>query len=95
MATWAWFLWNFRALKGDHRMFVEQMSHTWGAYRAIGLPNPRQHRTPPGMDGLDVYPGNIRTCCGEEMNVGESVYQTLRDAETAVRWEAAKLCAQL
>ena len=89
VATWSWFLWNFRALKGDHREFVANMSRTWGAYRAIGLPTQRQHRTPPGMDGLDVYPDNLRTICGGEMIIGDSVHETLRVAGLIPAFPAA------
>ena len=104
-ATWAWFLWNFRSLKGDHRRFVDQMTSTWTLYRAIGKKDWRQIRAPPsdpvpvgphgqpaGNDAtqgnttrpmethVDTYIRDIRSVCGQEMEVGESLHKRLKDA---------------
>ena len=105
-ALWAWFLWNFRSLNGDHRRFVEQMTSTWTLYRAIGKREWRQFREPPsgsnpagphgqpaGGDATqgtetrpmnteheDTYVRDIRSVCGQEMEVGDSIYKRLKDA---------------
>ena len=104
-ATWAWFLWNFRSLKGDHRRFVDQMTSTWTLYRAIGKKDWRQfravpsdpipvgpHGQPVGNDAtqgnptrpmdqhVDTYIRDIRSVCGQEMQVGDSLYKRLKDA---------------
>ena len=105
-AMWAWFLWNFRSLNGDHKRFVEQMTSTWTLYRAIGKKEWRQFRLPPsgptpaGPHGQpasggatpgtetrpmnteheDTYVRDIRSVCGQEMEVGESIYKRLKDA---------------
>ena len=111
-ATWAWFLWNFRSLKGDHRRFVEQMTSTWTLYRAIGkkdwrqfrdaltLPTPASPHGQPASDAatqgattrpmgthpattvehVDTYIRDIRSVCGQEMQVEDSLYKRLKDA---------------
>ena len=111
-ATWAWFLWNFRSLKGDHKRFVDQMTSTWTLYRAIGKKDWRQFREPPSaltpasphgqpasddatqgsttrsmstnqattVEHVDTYVRDIRSVCGQEMQVGDSIYKRLKDA---------------
>ena len=111
-ATWAWFLWNFRSLKGDHRRFVEQMTSTWTLYRAIGKKDWRQFREPPSgptpagphgqpagsdatqgnttrpmgtnsptmVEHVDTYIRDIRSVCGQEMEIGDTIYKRLKDA---------------
>jgi hypothetical protein len=92
-ATWAWFLWNFRSLKGDHKRFVDQMTTTWSLYRAVGKKEWRQYRSPPSdpnpasphgqhmTDADDTYVRDIRSVCGSEMEVGTSVYKILKEAD--------------
>ena len=82
VATWAWFLWNFRALKGDHQKFFDQMTTAWSLYRAVGKREWRQFRLPPTDAGQeDTYVRDIQSVCGDEMAVGKSVYTILQEAD--------------
>ena len=81
VATWAWFLWNFRALKGDHQKFFDRMTTEWGLYRAMGKREWRQFRLPPtDADQEDTYVRDIQGVCGDEMAVGKSVFTILQEA---------------